>query len=40
MANFEQTFKKIDDLLYMDSGANSEIEYKEESSWIIIEKFV
>ena len=29
MANFEQTFKNIDDLLYKDSGADSEIDYIE-----------
>ncbi len=29
MANFEQTFKNIDEHLYKDSGADSEIDYME-----------
>ena len=31
---FEQTFKNIDDILYKDAGADSELDYTEQSSWI------
>ena len=40
MANFEQTFKNIDDLLYKDSGADSEIDYIEQSSWILFLRYL
>jgi type I restriction enzyme M protein len=32
---FEQTFKNIDDILYKDAGADSELYYTEQSSWIL-----
>lgn len=40
MANFEQTFKNIDDLLYKDSGADSEIDYIEQTSWVLFLKYL
>lgn len=40
MPNFEQTFKNIDDLLYKDSGADSEIDYIEQTSWILFLKYL
>lgn len=38
--NFTQTFKNIDDLLYKDSGADSEIDYIEQSSWILFLRYL
>lgn len=40
MSNFLQTFKNIDDLLYKDSGADSEIDYIEQSSWILFLRYL
>ncbi len=40
MSNFTQTFKNIDDLLYKDSGADSEIDYIEQSSWILFLRYL
>jgi len=31
---FEQTFKNIDDILYKDSGADSELDYIGQTSWV------
>jgi len=33
--SFEQTFKNIDDLLYKDSGADSELDYIGQTSWVM-----
>ncbi len=38
--NFEQTFKNIDDLLYKDSGADSEIEYVGQTSWVMFLRYL
>ena len=32
---FEQTFKKIDDILWKDAGCSTELDYAEQSSWIL-----
>ena len=32
---FEQTFKNIDDILHKDSGCTSELDYTEQSSWLL-----
>lgn len=32
---FEQTFKNIDDILFKDSGADSELDYIGQTSWIM-----
>ncbi|GIZ09801.1 N-6 DNA methylase [Flavobacterium sp. UMI-01] len=40
MANFAQTFKNIDDLLYKDSGADSEIDYIEQTSWVLFLRYL
>ena len=32
---FEQTFKNIDDILYKDAGADSELDYNGQTSWIL-----
>ena len=37
---FEQAFKNIDDILHKDSGASSELDYVEQSSWILFLKYL
>ncbi len=37
---FEQTFKNIDDLLYKDSGADSELDYIGQTSWIMFLRYL
>ncbi len=32
---FEQTFKNIDDILHKDAGCGSELDYVEQTSWIL-----
>jgi type I restriction enzyme M protein len=37
---FEQTFKNIDDLLYKDAGADSELDYIGQTSWVMFLKYL
>ena len=37
---FENTFKNIDDLLYKDSGADSELDYIGQTSWVMFLKYL
>ena len=37
---FEQTFKNIDDVLHKDAGCTSELDYTEQSSWILFLKYL
>lgn len=37
---FEQTFKNIDDILYKDAGADSELDYIEQTSWILFLRYL
>ena len=37
---FEQTFKNIDDILYKDAGADSELDYIEQTSWIMFLRYL
>lgn len=37
---FEQTFKNIDDLLWKDAGCTSELDYTEQSSWLLFLKYL
>jgi len=37
---FEQTFKNIDDILHKDAGCGSELDYVEQSSWILFLKYL
>ena len=37
---FEQTFKNIDDILYKDSGADSELDYIEQTSWVLFLRYL
>jgi len=37
---FEQTFKNIDDVLYKDAGADSELDYIGQTSWILFLRYL
>jgi type I restriction enzyme M protein len=37
---FQQTFKNIDDILHKDSGCGSELDYVEQTSWVIFLKYL
>ena len=39
-AMFEQTFKNIDDILHKDAGCTSELDYTEQSSWLLFLKYL
>lgn len=38
--SFEQTFKNIDDILYKDSGADSELDYIGQTSWVMFLRYL
>ena len=40
MSNFTQTFKNIDDILFKDAGADGEIDYIEQASWILFLRYL
>lgn len=37
---FEQTFKNIDDILHKDAGCGTELDYTEQSSWLLFLKYL
>ena len=37
---FEQVFKNIDDILWKDAGCSTELDYAEQSSWILFLKWL
>lgn len=37
---FEQAFKNIDDILHKDAGASSELDYVEQTSWVLFLKYL
>jgi type I restriction enzyme M protein len=37
---FEQTFKNIDDILHKDAGCTSELDYTEQTSWLLFLKYL
>ncbi len=37
---FEQTFKNIDDVLWKEAGCTTELDYTEQSSWILFLKYL
>jgi len=39
-AMFEQTFKNIDDIFHKDAGCSSELDYTEQSSWMLFLKYL
>ena len=38
--NFEQAFKNIDGILWKDAGTNSELDYTEQSSWVLFLRYL
>jgi type I restriction enzyme M protein len=40
MTMFEQAFKNIDDVLWKDAGCTSELDYTEQSSWLLFLKYL
>ena len=39
-ALFANTFKNIDDILHKDAGCGSELDYVEQSSWVLFLKYI
>jgi len=37
---FEQTFKNLDDIMFQEPGCNSELDYAEQSSWLLFLKYL
>jgi type I restriction enzyme M protein len=37
---FEQVFKRIDDVLWKDAGCSSELDYVEQTSWVLFLKYL
>jgi type I restriction enzyme M protein len=37
---FETTFKNIDDTLHKDAGCSSELDYIEQTSWVLFLKYL
>lgn len=37
---FEQAFKNIDDILHKDAGCGSELDYIEQTSWVLFLKYL
>ncbi|MDO5506094.1 MAG: type I restriction-modification system subunit M N-terminal domain-containing protein [Pseudoxanthomonas suwonensis] len=40
MRVFEQAFRNIDDVLRKDAGCTSELDYTEQSSWLLFLKYL
>jgi type I restriction enzyme M protein len=37
---FEQTFKNIDDVFWKEAGCTTELDYTEQTSWILFLKYL
>lgn len=37
---FEQTFKNLDDIMFQEPGCNTELDYVEQSSWMLFLKYL
>jgi len=37
---FEQVFKNIDDVLWKEAGCSSELDYTEQTSWMLFLKYI
>ena len=37
---FEQAFKNIDDVLWKEAGCSNELDYTEQTSWLLLLKFL
>jgi len=40
MATFEQAFKNIDDILWKEAGCTTELDYTEQTSWLLFLKYL
>ncbi|MDD5214304.1 MAG: N-6 DNA methylase [Methylococcales bacterium] len=40
MASFEQAFKNIDDILWKEAGCTTELDYTEQTSWLLFLKYL
>ena len=38
--SFEQVFNNIDNVMYQDGGTDSELDYVEQTSWIIFLRYL
>jgi hypothetical protein len=39
-SRFEQTFKNLDDVLWKEAGCTTELDYTEQSSWMLFLKYL
>jgi type I restriction enzyme M protein len=37
---FEQTFRNLDDVLWKEAGCTTELDYTEQSSWLLFLKYL
>jgi type I restriction enzyme M protein len=37
---FEQTFKNVDDVLWKEAGCTTELDYTEQTSWLLFLKYL
>jgi len=37
---FEQTFRNIDDVLWKEAGCTTELDYTEQSSWLLFLRYL
>jgi type I restriction enzyme M protein len=37
---FQQTFKNLDDIMFQEPGCNTELDYVEQSSWMLFLKYL
>ena len=40
MTVFEQAFKNIDDVLWKEAGCTTELDYTEQTSWLLFLKYL
>jgi HsdM N-terminal domain len=40
MSMFEQAFKNIDDVLWKEAGCTTELDYTEQTSWLLFLKYL
>ena len=39
-SGYQQVFKNVDDILHKDAGCTSELDYTEQSSWLLFLKYL
>ena len=40
MKDFYAVFKSVDDVLWKDSGCSTELDYTEQTSWVLFLKYI